>query len=100
MRGALEAGGIQAWVGTGASMGDFVERKIGDLTIRIDRSTCIGTANCMKVASDLFEFDAENICAFRADPAAVERERAIEACRICPVDALIVLDATGTQLVP
>ena len=81
-------------------MADFVERKVGDLTVRIDRGTCIGTANCMKVAPDLFEFDAEKICAFKEDGAAVERERTIEACQVCPVDALIVTDATGTQLVP
>ena len=81
-------------------MGDFVERKIGDLTVRIDRGTCIGTANCMKLAPEVLELDAENIIAFRDAPAAIERDRLIEACRVCPVDALIVLDATGNQLVP
>lgn len=81
-------------------MGDFVERKIGDLTIRIDRKTCIATANCMKVAPDVFEFDGEDICAFMEIPADIERERLIEACHVCPVDALIVIDADGTQLVP
>ena len=82
------------------AMGDFVERTIGELTVRIDRGTCIGTANCMKVAPDLFDFDGENICAFTGEPAGIERERLIEACRVCPVDALIVTDATGNQLVP
>ena len=81
-------------------VGDLVERKIGDLTIRIDRGTCIGTGNCMKVAPEAFEFDAENIVAFQGNPAAIERERLIEACQVCPVDALTVIDADGNQLVP
>ena len=81
-------------------MGDLVERKIGDLTVRIDRGTCIGTANCMKLTPEVFEFDAENIVAFKDDHAAIEQERLIEACRVCPVDALILIDASGTQLVP
>jgi ferredoxin len=75
-------------------MEDFVERKIGDLTIRIDRT------NCMKVAPDVFEFDDEKICAFKASSGETERERLIEACGVCPVDALTVIDADGKQLVP
>ncbi len=81
-------------------MGDFVERKVGDLTVRIDRGTCIGTTNCTKLAPEVLELDAENIIAFKNDPAAIERDRLIEACRVCPVDALIVLDAARNQLVP
>lgn len=30
----------------------------------------------------------------------IERERLIDACDVCPVDALIVTDANGKQLVP
>ena len=61
---------------------------------------CISTSNCMKVAPEVFEFDAENICAFKADPPDIERERLIDACDVCPVDALIVIDEGGKQLVP
>ena len=81
-------------------MDDFVEHKISGLTIRIDRTLCISTSNCMKLAPDVFEFDAEKICAFKDHPADIERERLIEACSVCPVDALIVIDANGNQLVP
>jgi ferredoxin len=87
--------GESAW-----TMGDLVERRIGDLTIRIDRGTCISTGNCMKLAPEVFEFDAEKICAFRDPVGDVERDRLIEACHVCPVDALIVIDAAGKQLVP
>lgn len=81
-------------------MGDFRERRVGDLTVRIDRGTCIASANCTKLAPELFEIDDENIVTFREPAGAVERERVIEACTVCPVDALHVLDADGNRLVP
>jgi ferredoxin len=81
-------------------MEEFVERKLGDLTIRIDRGTCIGSANCIGVAEDVFVIDDTGICSFQGNPAGIERDRLIEACRVCPVDALYVFDAEGKQLVP
>lgn len=54
----------------------------------------------MKVAPEVFEFDAETICSFKAAPPDIERERLIDACDVCPVDALIVIDEGGKQLVP
>ena len=55
-------------------MKDLVERKIGDLTIHIERTLCIATSNCMKVAPEVFEFAHENICAFKANVRDIERE--------------------------
>ena len=81
-------------------MSEFVERKYGDLTVRIDRATCISTGNCMVVADDVFVFDDENVCGFADDPVKIDREKLIEACRVCPVDALLVFDAEGKQIVP
>lgn len=81
-------------------MEDLVERKIVGLAIRIDRMTCISTGNCMKVASDVFEFDAEKICAFKEVLENVDWERLIEACSVCPVDALIAIDEGGNRLIP
>jgi ferredoxin len=54
----------------------------------------------MKVAPDIFVFDAENICAFTDRPSDIARDRLIDACDVCPVDALIVIDERGKQLVP
>jgi ferredoxin len=79
---------------------DFEERKVGAVTVRIDRTTCIGTGNCAKVAPELFVLDDEKIITFREPPAEVESDRAVEACRVCPVDALAAFDADGRQLVP
>lgn len=80
-------------------MGEFVEWKVGDLTIRIDRTTCSAFKACMKVAPEAFELDEEGICSFKS-PEQVERDRLIEACDACPVDALAVFDAHGRQIVP
>jgi ferredoxin len=79
---------------------DFEERTIGDLTIRIDRTLCVGFGDCIEMAPDAFEFDDEGIVRFRESALIVPRERLILACDICPVDAITVTDATGAQLVP
>jgi len=79
---------------------DFEERKVGNLTVRIDRTVCIGTANCAKVAPELFVLDDERIITFREPAVEIEPDRAVEACRVCPVDALAAFDADGRPLVP
>lgn len=81
-------------------MQDHIERQVGDLLIRIDRLLCVGFGDCIEVAPELFEFDSEGIVRFRDGGDAVERARLITACDICPVDALVVFDATGAQLIP
>jgi ferredoxin len=77
-----------------------VEKKIGDLTVRIDRDSCIGSGNCVKVATDLFVLDDESIVVFAPGAGNVSAETVEEACRICPVEALFLTDADGEQIVP
>jgi len=79
---------------------EFEERKVGSLTVRIDRSTCIGTSNCAKVAPELFVLDDERIITFCKPAADVTPELAAEACRVCPVGALTAFDADGRQVAP
>jgi len=79
---------------------DLLERKLGSLTVQIDRTTCIGTANCAKVAPELFVLDDERIIRFREPAGEVPEDRIVEACDVCPVDALSVLGEDGKQLVP
>ena len=69
-------------------MADTQERRISGLTIVIERDLCIGSGNCVKLAPELFELDATGIVAFRDGSPDPGRERIIEACRVCPVDAL------------
>lgn len=81
-------------------MTDVLERKVGAVTVRIDRTTCIGTANCAKVAPELFVLDDERIVTFRDPAVDVEADRVVEACDVCPVDALSAFDEDGRRLVP
>ncbi len=81
-------------------MEDFIEQNISDLKIKIDRSTCIATGNCIKVAPEVFELDDERICSFKVDFMEIEHERLVEACSVCPVDALIALNKKGEQIIP
>jgi ferredoxin len=75
------------------------EREVAGLRIRIDRGLCVGFGDCLELAPEAFELDAENVAIFLR-PERVERERLLAACDACPVDALTVWDAAGAQLVP
>jgi len=81
-------------------MTDFAERKIGALTVRIDRDACMANESCVALAGEVFALDDDRICTF-ADPLReIERERLLEACQTCPVQALIVVDESGDEIVP
>jgi ferredoxin len=81
-------------------MNDIVERKVSDLLIKIDRPTCIGSKNCNNAAPNLFELDDEQICSFKDNTEGIEQEIIIEACSVCPVSALYVIDQNEKQIVP
>jgi len=81
-------------------MADIVERRIGDLTVGILRETCISSGNCVKVAPGVFELDEETLCSFRGTPEETDRETVVEACRVCPVEALRVRNDSGEELAP
>lgn len=78
----------------------YEEQTFDGLRIRIDRARCIGTGNCVNVAPEVFELGADQIVTFCDDARAVERDRMVEACRVCPVDALFAYDEDGNQLAP
>jgi ferredoxin len=80
-------------------MSDMVERTVDDLKVVVQRGLCVMFAQCVDVAEDAFEVGDDDVVAFTT-PERVERERLIEACRVCPVEALLVFDADGKQLVP
>lgn len=94
----LEGAG-EAAPGAG-SLGDpTITRKVGDLTVTVDRLLCVGFGDCIEEAPEAFEFDDEGI-AILTNPAEVERERLLHACEICPVDAITIVDEDGRQIVP
>jgi len=81
-------------------MTDIREQKFHEMTVRIDRDTCIGSGNCVKVAPEVFELDDEQITSFRPDAEAPDRERLLEAIRVCPVYALQAMNSQGEQEAP
>jgi ferredoxin len=80
-------------------MADADERVVHGLRIRIDRTLCVGFGNCVKAAPEAFVIADDGVVCFVA-PESVARERLLEACGACPVDALTVWDEHGQQLVP
>ena len=81
-------------------MSDVDERKVGELTIKIDRLICVGFGDCIEVSPEAFELDEEGIAVFRDCVDDVAASELIASCESCPVDAFIVLDPGGVQIVP
>lgn len=82
------------------TLAHFELKRIGDLTIRIDRLMCVGFGDCIEVSPEAFELDQEGIAVLRPGASAVEDAELIAACRSCPVDAIEVRDPDGKQIVP
>ena len=80
-------------------MADVEERTCGPLRLRIDRTLCVGFGECVTAAPEAFALDEESIAVF-VSPESVDRQRLLDACASCPVDALEVWDGEDTRLVP
>lgn len=76
------------------------EHTFGSRTVRIAEELCIGSGNCVNLAPEVFRLNEESIVEFVEEPAEIEPERLKEACAVCPVDALILKEKTGKQLIP
>ncbi len=82
-------------------MPNHEERRVCDLRIGIDRLLCVGFEDCVAAAPTVFRMDEGGIVTFTDDAASFEdRDRLIDACRVCPVDALSATDADGRTLAP
>jgi ferredoxin len=80
-------------------MGETQERTVTGLRVVIERDVCIGSNNCTKLAPEVFVLDPQRIVTFQPDAPDIERERLIEACKVCPVDALVLFEG-AQRLVP
>ena len=76
------------------------EKHLAGLIVKIDRYSCIGSSNCIHAAPDFFELDEERICSFKETKEKTENDIIVEACSVCPVNALLVFDEEGKQIVP
>lgn len=76
------------------------ERTLSGLRVIIDKTLCVGFETCIDLAPEVFRLGDDGVVTFIEPTPAIERERLLEACRACPVDALTVFDESGAQLVP
>ena len=73
-------------------------RKIGKITITVDRNLCIGAASCVAVAPKTFALDNE-AKAIILDTAIEESfETIMDSAKSCPVAAIIIHDESGKQI--
>ncbi|MEX0600220.1 MAG: ferredoxin [Rhodothermales bacterium] len=79
---------------------DIEARGVSGLTVRVERPVCIGSENCVSLAPEVFVLGDDQVVTFVDDVQDIDRERLLEACRICPVDALVVTGPDGEQIVP
>lgn len=84
-------------------MGDTnqkVARKVRTLTMKIDRTLCIGAATCVALAPKAWALDNE-AKAIILDTAEDEADDTLlDAAKSCPVAAITILDEHGKQLFP
>ena len=78
---------------------DVEERVIGGLVVRIDRLLCVGFEDCIDVAPKGLVLDDQGIAVFTPEADGLTRDQLLAACRICPVDAITVLE-NGAQVAP
>lgn len=65
------------------------------MRVVVDLSRCQGYANCVGVAPEIFDLDAETgqAVVLQEDPPADQREPALQAEAGCPVQAIVVENA-------
>lgn len=81
-------------------MDDIREREISGKKVQIDRTLCIGSGNCTNLAPEIFVIREDNIVDFQDETPDIEEGRLEEAISVCPVDALLLFDEDGNQIVP
>lgn len=80
------------------AVSNALKKTFSGLQLCIDRDTCIGTGSCTHVAPEVFELDDQQKIRFINEPSHIEPKRLVEACEVCPVDALDIFDEKGNSL--
>lgn len=75
------------------------ERVVHGLRLRLDRAICVGFGDCIDEAPGAFRLDGEGLVVFE-EPERATTEQLLRAARVCPVDAILVWDEEGRELVP
>lgn len=64
------------------------------IEVRVDRSLCIGSGDCVDTAPDVFQLDSEDK-AVVVDPDGAPLEDVLTAAGNCPVSAIFVIGEDG-----
>jgi len=82
-------------------MSDEFQEKPGPagLTVVVDRSACIGAADCVAAAPTVFRLDETNRVVL-LDPLTADQRAIRRAAERCPTDAIILENAAGEQVYP
>ena len=75
-------------------------KKIGKLTVVVDRNLCIGAASCIAVAPKAYELDNEAKAVFLPTAGEESPETILDSAKACPVAAIIIHDENGKQIFP
>lgn len=75
-------------------------KKIGKLTVVVDRNLCIGAASCVAVAPKTFLLDNEAKAIFLNGSEEDTPEAILDSAKSCPVAAIIIHDESGKQIYP
>ena len=67
--------------------------------ITIDRRMCIGYADCVGIAPEVFRLGDDNVVVVM-DPEGADDETVLDAARACPVDAITLIDEFEEQVWP
>ncbi len=69
------------------------------MKIVVDRNVCISAADCVAIAPNTFELDAEGKVSIK-DPKGHDQQTILEAAKACPVACIYIYDDAGKQLWP
>lgn len=69
------------------------------LRVKVDRTLCIGTADCTKIAPNTFELDREAKAVVKKQNGDTD-EKILESAKVCPVLAITIEDPGGKQIYP
>lgn len=67
--------------------------------LSVDRDLCVTLAVCIGIAPDVFELDAEGKAVIKSADAA-DIQTILEACKGCPVNAIILHHPNGKRIWP
>ena len=71
----------------------------GGYKVHVDRDLCVTLAVCLGVAPGIFELDAEGKAIIK-DPNGDDLQTLLEACKGCPVNAIVLHHPNGKRIWP